>query len=467
MSEVPTAGLGLSFRTTVDAFLQERLQAKLDKLKPDEDAQLADLIAQYQRDAWLENAAKRVQQIQAVTHSLKPIHPDARGTTLYVQPSTMEPLSELGSHALGASFSPDVVGNAAALDVYKLLKLEVSGVSLLAALQASQPEAMQALSADPQRAQVWCDAFVSLTLARKDKAASHERAKQLYWLAGNDPNDDTAYHLLAPLYATSLAHAVYGQLQEDRFGDVNKAARQARRDGKAHEGVHHEYRDLAVQKMGGTKPQNVSQLNSERGGTNYLLSSLPPPAWKPSPRYLPVHCNSAFDRAFGARPAVRRTVKAFLAFLLTDLEPNRHTRQKVDDFLDRLVDEVVVYAGELQSQAAGWSMDKRYEDLAWPEKFWLDPHRAEMPDEADFAEQWLLMDWPAEIGKRFARWLNAELQGKLPVGDAEAREWRKVLLGEGSSWAQSLRTLRDQIGAPNYIPFRKTHGELVATRGAA
>lgn len=467
MSEVPTDGLGLSFRAAVNAFLQERLQAKLDKLKPDEDAQRADLIAQYQRDAWLESAAKRVQQIQAVTHSLKPIHPDARGTTLYVQPSTMEPLSELGSHALGASFSSDVVGNAAALDVYKLLKLEVAGVSLLTALQTSQPDAMQALNADPQRAQVWCDAFVSLTLVRKDKAASHERAKQLYWLAGNDPNDDTAYHLLAPLYATSLAHAVYGQLQEDRFGDANKAARQARRDGKTYEGIHHEYRDLAVQKMGGTKPQNVSQLNSERGGTNYLLSALPPPAWKPSPRYLPVHCNSAFDRAFGARPSVRSTVKAFLAFLLTDPALNLTTREKEKVFLNSLVDEVVIYAGELQSQPAGWSLDERYEDLALPEKLWLDPHRAEMTDEAEFAEQWLLMDWPAETGKRFAKWLNAELQGKLPVGDDEARQWRKVLLSEGNGWAQSLRTLRDQIRAPNYIPFRKTPDELAAPRGAA
>lgn len=467
MSEVPMTGSRLSFRAVVDAFLQQRLQAKLDKLKPDEDVQRADLIAQYQRNIWLESAAKRVQQIQAVTHSLKPIHPDARGTNLYVQPSTMEPLSELGSHVLGASFSPDVVGNAAALDVYKLLKLEVAGVSLLAALQANQPDALQALSVDTQQAQVWRDAFIGLILAREGKAASHERAKQLYWLTGDDPSDDKAYHLLAPLYATSLAHVVYSQLQEDRFGEANKAARQARRDGKTHEGVHHEYRDLAVQKMGGTKPQNVSQLNSERGGTNYLLASLPPPAWKVNHRYLPMSAGSVFDRAFGARPAVRGTVKAFLAFLLTDPEPNRHTRQKVDDFVDSLVDEVVIYAGELQSQPAGWSLDKRYDDLALPEKLWLDPLRAEMPDETDFAGQWLLMDWPAEIGKRFAKWLNAELQGKLSVGDAQARQWRKVLLNEGGSWAQSLRNGRDQMEAPNYIPFRKTHDELLAQRGAA
>lgn len=467
MSEDPTAGPGLSFRAAVDAFLQERLQTKLDKLKPDDEATRAELIAQFQRDTWLDNAAKRVQQIQAVTHSLKPIHPDARGTTLYVQPSSMAPLSEMGSHALGDSFAPDVVGNAAALDVYKFLKMEAAGISLLAALQANTPEAMQALSSDPQKAQLWRDAFVGLLAVRGGKPASHERAKQLYWLVKGDPTDDAAYQLLAPLYATSLAHAVYGELQEHRFGDANKAARQARRDGTAHDGVHHVYRDLAVQKMGGTKPQNVSQLNSERGGTNYLLASLPPPAWTPNQRYLPMHCGSAFDRAFGARPAVRRIVKVLLAFLQTEPEPNRFTREKVDGLINGLVDEAVIYAGELQSQPAGWTLDDCYEDLAINEKLWLDPMRAELPGEADFASKWLQMDWPALIAKRFALWLNAELQGKLSVGDDETRQWRKMLLSESGSWAQSLRATRDKMDAPKYIPFRKTHDELVARGGAA
>lgn len=467
MSQIPIDGAGPSFRAAVDAFIQERLQVKLDKLKPDDETQRAELVAQYQRDTWFQNAAKRVQHIQAVTHSLKPIHPDARGTNLYVQPSALVPLAQLGSHALGTNITPDVVGNAASLDVYKLLKLEVAGVSLLTALQANQPEALQGLHTDPQQAQALRDAFVGLTLARKEGPRSHACAKQLYWLAGNDPCEDSEYILLAPLYATSLAHAVYAPLQEARFGDANKVARQARRQGKAHEGIYQEYRNLAVQKLGGTKPQNVSQLNSERGGTNYLLASLPPPAWKSGQRYLPLNADSVFERAFGARPAVRGTVKAFLAFLLTDPPVNRFTRQQGDDYLEALVDELVIYAGELQSQPAGWTLDERYDELVLAEKLWLDPLRAEMPDEADFAKEWLRMDWPAEVGKRFARWLNAQLQGKFPVGDAEMREWSKVFLAEEGGWAQGLRGRRNQMAAPNYIPFRKTHDELMAQRGAA
>src|SRR5574337_1207864 len=101
-----------SYREAIHAFLQERLNAKLEKLKTDEDGKREDVIAQHQPTVWLEDVARRVQQIQAVTHSLKPIHPDARGTNLYVEPTTLPPLAELGSHALGGRFVGDEIGRA-------------------------------------------------------------------------------------------------------------------------------------------------------------------------------------------------------------------------------------------------------------------------------------------------------------------------------------------------------------------
>ena len=88
MSEAPDTGGKAGYRAAISAFLQERLQAKLDKLKPD-DPQRDEVIASFAHDVWLACAAKRVEQIQAVTHSLKPIHADARGTNLYVEPRTL------------------------------------------------------------------------------------------------------------------------------------------------------------------------------------------------------------------------------------------------------------------------------------------------------------------------------------------------------------------------------------------
>lgn len=452
-----------SFRAAAHAFIRERLQAKLDKLG-EEDPKRQELLAQHEPLAWLEDAARRVLQIQVVTHSLKPIHPDARGTNVYVEPAQLSPLAELGSHALGAEFVGDVVGNAAALDVYKFLKLQVGGKSLLAALLAEEQAALQALHEDPVQAKALRDAFVSITAARAGGPSSHGRAKQLYWLAGDDATDDAQYELLAPLYATSLAHAVYGELQEHRFGEPNKAARVARRERKPHDGVFHDYPGLAAQKMGGTKPQNISQLNSERGGLNYLLSSSPP-AWAPSAMRLPGYAESVFERVFIARPEVRRTVRALRKFLASEPEPNLETRERRKAYTDALLDELVAFSGELlQLMPPGWSKDdERFKGLAYAEQLWLDPLRAEFKEEAQFASDWMYMDWPADIGKRFGAWLNHALGNKF--GLAEAREWRKELLTDEDGFKQHLRKLRNKLDAPHYIPIRKTHAELMADRG--
>lgn len=444
-----------NYREAIHAFLQERLNAKLEKLKAEKEGKRAELIAQHQPNPWLEDAARRVQQIQAVTHSLKPIHPDARGTNLYVKPRTLPALPELGSHALGERFVGDVVGNAAALDVYKLLKLEVNGRSLLTALLAQDADALAALHTDPAQAEKLRDAFVSLTQPRAEGPSSHTLAKQLYWLTGTDACDDAHYTLLAPLYATSLAHAVHAQVQEDRFGEANKAARQARRERKMHGGVFHDYPRLAMQYLGGvptngrvkkTKAQNISYLNGERGGMNYLLSSLPP-QWQASAVRMPVHATSVFDRLFIARPEVRRTVRALRVFLEADPDANLATRERREELLDALVDELVSLAAELQQiLPPGWSRDdERFADLHRSEQLWLDPLRAEQPDEAAFASEWLQMDWPAAVGQRFANWLNAQLRGKLPVGDAEARVWKKELLTDEDGFQQQLRTIRQRL----------------------
>lgn len=441
-SPPPTA---TPWQAAITAFISQRLHTKLEKLKED-DPKRSELLQQHQPATWIEDAARRVGQIQAVTHSLKPIHPDARGTNLYVEPASLPPLQELGSHALGNAFAGDVVGNAAALDVYKLLKLEVDGRSLLAALLAQDAGALAALHPEPAQAQALRDAFVSLTQPRAEGPSSHSLAKQLYWLTGDDACADGDYALLAPLYATSLAQAVHTQVQEDRFGDANKAARQARRERKAHDGVFHDYPDLALQNMGGTKPQNISQLNSERRGINYLLSSLPP-QWRSSAARLPVKADSVFDRLFIARPEVRRTLRALRQFLESEPEPNLATRNRREELMDTLVDELVSLAAELQQVLPpGWTLDdERFEPLNRDEQLWLDPLRAERPDQGDFAHEWLWMDWPSAIGKRFANWLNDQLRGKLPLGDAEAREWQKVLLTDEDGFKQQLRDLRGRM----------------------
>jgi CRISPR-associated protein Csy1 len=445
MSDVSQSDQPGSFRAVIALFLKERLSDKLDKLASD-DPKRNELIEQYQYEVWLEDASRRVTQIQVVTHSLKPVHPDAKGTNLYVHPSQLTTLDVLGSHVLTSQFEQDVVGNAAALDVYKLLKLTYYGQTLLDALLAEDAGALEALDADPQKARQLKEAFVGLIAVRQGKPVAHVLAKQLYWCVGTNPCDDQQYHLLEPLYPTSLIHTVYSEIQDARFSEDSKAARQARRDKVAFDGVIRDYPNLAVQKLGGTKPQNISQLNSERKGVNYLLSSSPP-QWKGSSPTLPRGDQSIFDRVYGTRGEVRRAKRGLLRFLQTDPPQNVQTRRRVEHYLDCLIAEVITLSTTIQEGLPpGWSLDPAYDNLRRIEKLWLDPRRATLEDEDEFAQEWCLMEWPVAVAKRFAQWVNGELAGKMTLGDDEAREWAKTLRGD-DAWTKNISRLRKEFAA--------------------
>ena len=416
----PISGRPAELRLLIERFLQERLDGKLEGFAAD-DPKHADLHQQFIPSRWLEDAARRVSQIQAVTHSLKPIHPDAKGTNLYCPPQTLHELPVVGTHCLGEDFAGDVVGNAAALDVYKFLKLEYQGRTLLALALTRDADLVAALSDDPVQAQAWVSAFAELTKPRA-RPASHTLAKQIYWLIGNEPGDDASFHLLAPLYASSLAHSVYKTVQDDRFSEGAKAARQARKDGAFSQRPVRDYPQMAIQQLGGTKPQNISQLNSERRGNNLLLASLPP-TWRSADLNPLLGTDSMFHR-YGRRKQVKEMVKALLAFFKSDPTANLETREHRQEWVNGLIDEFLQFSAELRSLSPGWSQGTDCR-LSSAGKHWLDPEGVEqacaqsaLPVPTDTAEQ---------ISALFANWLNGQLRDPLPMGDPEYLEWRNQM----------------------------------------
>lgn len=440
-----------NLRELIEAFLKERFDIKAEKLAPDDPKRQA-LIEQFQRESWLNDAARRVNQLQVVTHSLKPIHPDAKGSNLYAPPESLAKHQAVGSHVLPTDFDGDVVGNAAALDVYKFLKLEYDGKSLLERVLEEDAELARALSNDPEQSQAWMKAFAAITEPRGEHT-SHTRAKQLYWLTGEDAVDDGEFQLLAPLYATSLAHRVFQAINHDRFSDAAKEARKSKREGKIGQHEVHDYPNLAAQKMGGTKPQNISQLNSERGGNNYLLASLPP-RWNVRDIRPPLKVESVLSHpgVFGWRKDVRELVGDLKRFLETKPNTDMHTRDLRDDYTAMILDELALFTMQMHGLSPGWSADENCR-LPMEEAFWLDPGRAR--DDSDFRDARNSTDWPGEIQRRFANWLNAVLGGKLPLGDVEFRHWYKELAQDPSQqrlldsdrrWMEALMDDLESIG---------------------
>lgn len=418
------------FRSAIAAFIEARREAKL-KGKEDD----AEAAAKYECATWLADAARRVTQIQAVTHVLKASHPDARGSSLHAEPETLPSHAEVGSHLLRDGYSEDIVGNAAALDVFKFLKLEVENRRLLDWMRDGDPDLRDALSADAELASGWMEAFSSLV--RSNTApVSHEMAKQVYWLIGNEPARNKQYHLLQPMFSSSLAHAVHADIQDARFGEANKLARQAFRAKETHNEEYRDYRNLIARKLGGTKPQNVSQLNSERGGVNYLLASLPP-KWQQERKPRLLNLDSAIERFawFEGVPFLLRKLAAFLKSV-ADKPRNMDLVEKREAIEQALGQQLALFAVSIHaSLEPGWTRDT---DCTLPlcEKLWLDPERTELPPRSDpeqaeddrtFNAAYTFGDWPDEVAGRFANWVNERLReaGLTAVSEVEYRHWAK------------------------------------------
>ena len=418
-------------------YIQARARARLEKFDKDAESQrakvaddsaaLADLNAglaksrteeeaKFEPKAWLTDAASRAKQISMVTHALKFTHTDAKGTSVYVQTQASNSLP--GHHYLSTAVlsepAVDVVGNAAALDVASLLQLEDNGVSLINLIAQDDTSALAPFAESEEQLAEWMSGFKAALVDKE--LSSHKLAKQLYF-----PVAEGRYHLISPLYASSLSQALHERITASRFSEEAKAARKARREGIYCETATVDYPAVAIQSFGGTKPQNVSQLNSSRRGKSFLLNCQPP-AWVTRLTPLVKH-----ERAFWDEYDRRawRTAKALQKFLIDNInrDSNKMIRETRADYVDSLVDLLLQFAAEVQglTEYAGWSAESK---LSMAEQLWLDPLR----DDPEFRQQREAKGWQQDIANQFASWLNHKLKDdKLVMKDVEHREWSKLL----------------------------------------
>lgn len=409
----------MAYKRVIEGFIQERLQLKLDKLGDGdgdgEDEERQRLRDDHQREVWLADAARRVAEIQLASHTLKPLHPDARGTNVYLSEPFCPDAALVGTHVLGRDRADDVVGNSASLDVFKFLKLPAGDKTLLTRFLDDDPALVQAMSDDTPKAQSWAAAFAGI-VDSKSAVASHTLAKQLYF-----PLSDGSYHLLAPLFPTALVHRLHNMLQEDRFSEAAKAARAARREEKDYPHGYREYLNTVVQTFGGSNPQNISQLNAERGGANHLLASVPP-VWQSQGIKPPLRMASVFAKVgpAGRDTDLRYLTKVLRKFLGNVIDHNNMAiRAKRQELVHEIIDTVLAIAAQIQCLPGGWSASGDCR-LSASEKHWLDAGAA-----VDAPSETPMDDWPNEVSERFGNWLNAALStDKTLMGDAEFLEWK-------------------------------------------
>ncbi|WP_222424007.1 type I-F CRISPR-associated protein Csy1 [Desulfamplus magnetovallimortis] len=373
---------------------------------------------------WLSDAAKRAIQRQLVTHGSKYTHPDTKGSSLYStggdeNPDTMSSGSFVSTSSL---MNPDIdsVGNAAALDVSSFLQLSHKGKKLIEYIQQGDSSPLKPFAVDESQLNEWMDAFKMVLSG--NQPTSHTLSKQIYF-----PINDGEYHLISPLYPTSFIQAIYGRISQCRFSETAKEARKAKRERKYHDEIVVDYPNTLVQSFGGTKPQNISQLNSKRKGKSILFSCAPP-SWQQQQR-PPLNVKSVFiSHLFGAR--VWRDIFQLRKFLESkvDKESTIIIRSKREKMVDGIIDHLFQYGAEIQNlkEYAGWSGDSNCK-LNAAQKLWLDPYRSDIDE--NFKHEREKNDWQAEIANQFAFWFNKQIDksDKLTLSDAEYIQWQSLV----------------------------------------
>lgn len=212
--------------------------------------------------------------------------------------------------------------------------------------------------------------------------STETQLRQVYFPIGEDK-----YHLLTILPASSLMWKCTGIIRSFRTGAF------AARDTKdpAYGSDWEEIRDLTTVGFGGTKPQNISALNSRRGGKAFLIPSLPPLLASQTVR-LPKK-NFFYDtlRSQSIAPdlfALHKLMKAD--------RNNVEIREKIKEFLMHMVDIALAGGEKVRETPEGWTEKETCANLSAPQKIWLDDKYIERRHDPD---------WIASVSDDFARWV--------------------------------------------------------------
>lgn len=359
-------------------------------------------------ECW-ESTIQNMGKCQLASHIGKFTNPDS-SVALLVQPQ--EPDAGYVT-TQGCRYREDILTPAQYMgSASLLLKNQEDGRNVLEWAESSPEMLDKELQRLNLKASALTEAVSSLQgKSGKDPDETDERLKQVYFPV----SADQTYHLLTVLPASSLLLELKQRLRQMSSHRRLCYSEKEELYGEDCEDI----LNLTEIGFGGTKPQNVSALNSRSGGSAYLLPSLPP-VFNTRNRKLPkkdFFRNGLLLRMTG--DSLRTLHHLFLAD-----RNNLQIRENIRTNVDTIADIVISIAEQMRTEPEGWSREENFAELPESQKIWLDE---------SYREQRLSDErWIDEVGTAFGRWLiyaysRIAGQEKVGLGDEELQFFKNRL----------------------------------------
>jgi CRISPR-associated protein Csy1 len=307
---------------------------------------------------WLIDASGRAVQLSLTTHPPKLSHPDAKIDTII---ANCEAKNDGYVRSGNIEVELDIVGNAASLDVYKFLYLQLeNNLTILENLEKNTDYIKKQFSIDNYNEVR--DNFLKIKKLTPE-LKTNDKVKQIYFPVGDN------YHLLSLLTPSPIVYRLKQSVNNIKFSKTNEEARESlKRENTDFSGKIEDVWNLTQIGYGGTKPQNISVINNKNGGVAYLLNSVPPTLDK---RKTQPPKKNFFKTNIWLSDYLTQDFKD-LYQMLKSIRNNKKIRDKRDLITLNIMLKIKRDVDRVREIGIGWSDSPSYDDLDKWQKILLD-----------------------------------------------------------------------------------------------
>lgn len=385
-------------RSQLNGLSEPKQVQKLETAIAQREAQLAQERTEAPKteiNDWIDDTASKkianTKRIIKVTHTGKFTHSSASNDGLNVTHNNSLTKPYLSSESM-SDLSYDLAhNNGALITISRFLALSKDNKMIIDCILDNDFDFLEGFYLNNGQLEQWKLGLSEIVEARS--ITSCDKLKALYF-----PVDYTYadYHLLCPLYATSLAHQIFTDFTQAKYTKREDTYIESNKERVS-------FIDIAYINYGGEHAKNVSMLNANRGGKGYLFSCKPP-VWTSQNNEFTKQ-RTIFDRGiirYRAYESLQFLADFVARFQKIELSVAKDDRKKwIIEWINDILQVMTNYADEIIfSNDAGWTIDidNKFKQTY---RLWLDPYYQNI----EFQNTRNQTQWQNTISQDFAKWL--------------------------------------------------------------